>query len=244
MCRGEVPAELTARNGQYKTATTLGRRGTVYYPTDADPPFAAIAITPGFLNTGPEMGPWGTFYASWGIVTHVTSANAADIPEVRAQLLLGGIEELKMMNMDGKGPLAGKLSGRYGISGYSYGGGGATIGASRSPELLTSVGLAPFGGTGVDSKVPTLVFCGEIDVVAACFMADGVYGGMPEQTPKMYISVPGAEHLSWFSPTTAGGGTSGKYALAFQKVFLEGDQRWKALLIQKPAGGELKTNIQ
>jgi hypothetical protein len=30
---------------------------------------------------------------------------------------------------------------------------------------------------------------------------------------------------------TAGGGNSGKYGLAFQKVFLEGDERWRSLLV-------------
>ena len=41
-----------------------------------------------------------------------------------------------------------------------------------------------------------------------------------------------------------GGGTSGEYALAFQKVFLEGDERWKSLLTQNPGNGALTTNIQ
>ena len=60
----------------------------------------------------------------------------------------------------------------------------------------------------------------------------------------MFISLPGVQHLDWFTPTAAGSGASGKYALAFQKVFLEGDPRWKPLLMQKPARGEYNTNIE
>ena len=44
---------------------------------------------------------------------------------------------------------------------------------------------------------------------------------------------------------SAGGGLSGQYALAFQKVYLDGDERWKSLLVQKPSlGGSMDTNIQ
>jgi hypothetical protein len=55
--------------------------------------------------------------------------------------------------------------------------------------------------------------------------------------------VPGATHFNWFMPTDAGGGTAGKYALAFQKVYLEGDTRWKSLLLTKPSGGSVMTDI-
>jgi hypothetical protein len=57
----------------------------------------------------------------------------------------------------------------------------------------------------------------------------------------MEIVVPGATHFNWFDPADAGGGMSGKYALAFQKVFLEGDERWKPFLVMPPAGGGMQT---
>jgi hypothetical protein len=74
-------------------------------------------------------------------------------------------------------------------------------------------------------------------------MAEGVYGGIPDGTQKMLVSIPGTTHFNWFGPTDAGMGTSGEYALAFQKVFLEGDERWKPLLLMKPADGSQSTNI-
>jgi hypothetical protein len=40
---------------------------------------------------------------------------------------------------------------------------------------------------------------------------------------------------------SAGGGDSGEYGLAFQKVFLVGDERWRPLLVAAPSE---QTNIQ
>jgi dienelactone hydrolase len=243
LCHGPDPTELTSSAGPFKVDSYDLSTGTVYYPTDADPPFAAIAICPGFLNVGPEMAPWGPFYASHGIVLIAASTGAADTPDIRATLLLGAIDELKAENMKSGSPLSGKLSGRYGTSGYSMGGGGTTIAAATDSTLKTSIGLAPWGGTG-GQTVPTLVFCGDADTVAPCNMAQGVFDTIADSTPKMIMTVFGATHFNWFDPADAGGGLSGQYALAFEKLFLEGDERWKPLLLQKPTTGTPDTNIQ
>src|SRR6185503_7616876 len=138
-------------------------------------PFAAVAICAGFLNTGVEMLEWGSFYASHGIVTVVVTTLPSDIPVIRASLLLGAIEELKKENTKSGSPLSGKLSDRYGTSGYSMGGGGTTIASGTEKSLKTSVGLAAWGGDGSGVTVPTLLFCGDADTVAPCYMSDGVY---------------------------------------------------------------------
>lgn len=235
---------LTVAKGPYKTASKGLSSGTMHYPMDAEPPLAGIAICPGFLNTGPEMADWGPFYASWGIVTVVTNTGAADIPEIRAGLLLGAVEDMKKENMAGGGPISGKMSGRYGTSGYSMGGGGTTIAAQMTASLNSSIGLAAWGGVGQGTKVPTLLLCGDSDTVAACNMSSSVYGGIPDATPKMQVTIPGATHFNWFSPGDTRDQMSGKYALAFQKVYLEGDTRWKALLATKLSGAMIETNIK
>lgn len=81
---------------------------------------------------------------------------------------------------------------------------------------------------------------------AACvaFVIPLAWVFIPSSTPKMMISIQGATHFNWFGPTSAGGGTSGKYALAFQKVYLEGDERWESLLLSAPSNGTTTTNIQ
>jgi hypothetical protein len=242
LCHGPDPTELTSKSGPYESATLALSTGTLHYPTDAEPPLAGIAICPGFLNTGPEMAPWGPFYASWGIVVVVTNTGGADLPNVRGDKLVAAIEELKKQNV-GSGPLAGKLSNRFGTSGYSMGGGGTTLASAKAPTLKTSVGLAAWGPVGTDVKVPTLFLCSDTDTVAGCSGSQTAYDAMGS-TPKMLVKIANANHFNWFDPTDAGEGISGEFALAFQKVYLEGDERWKPLLLTKPGQGSVTTNIQ
>jgi pimeloyl-ACP methyl ester carboxylesterase len=104
------------------------------------------------------------------------------------------------------------------------------------------VGLAAWGPATSGIRVPTLLLYGSNDTPAPCSASDGAYRGAA--TPKMQVNIDGATHFSWFGPADAGGGTSGKYALAFQKVFLEGDQRWRPLLDAKVAGATVKAALQ
>jgi hypothetical protein len=232
-------------NGPYKTASFPMTTGTVYYPTDAEAPLAAVSICPGFLNTGPEMTTWGPFYASWGIVCVITSTGALDLPQIRGNELVAAINELKKQNTMSNSPLNGKLAGRYGTSGYSMGGGGTTFASEADPTMKTSVGLAAWGPDGTTDKVATLFICSDADTVASCTGTNSSYAVIASPTPKMILDIPGESHFNWFSPTDAGGGESGAYALAFQKVYLEGDTRWLPTLKSKPKLGTTQmANIQ
>ncbi|HEX6245174.1 MAG TPA: hypothetical protein VFZ61_29835, partial [Polyangiales bacterium] len=80
--------------------------------------------------------------------------------------------------------------------------------------------------------------CGSSDGTAPCSShGNPLYRGIGGDTPKMRIEV-NAGHSG--QPST-GGGESGRVALAFQKVFLEGDQRWRPLLVAAP---NEETNIK
>jgi pimeloyl-ACP methyl ester carboxylesterase len=231
---------LTSSKGPFRTATLTISAGTVHYPTDAEPPFAAVAIVGGLFNTGPEMEEWGPFYASHGIVTVITTTGAVDVPEERAPKLLAALKEVKALS---SGPLGGKISDRLGTSGYSMGGGATTHASITNPMLKTSVGLAAWEPVGAGIKVPTLLLCGSNDGVAGCGYAEGSYAAIPATTIKMMVTIAGVDHFGWFGPTDASGGVSGQYALAFQKVYLEGDTRWAALLKTAVSGGTVVTNI-
>jgi hypothetical protein len=242
LCHGPDPTGLTSAKGPYTTTSfAMGTVGTVHYPTNAEAPFAAIAIVPGFTNTGPEMAPWGSFYASWGIVTSVTNTVGTDDPNIRATKLLAAITALKAENTNSSSPLFGKLAGRYGTSGYSMGGGGTTIASGQDSTLKSSIGLAAWGPNGSGVQVPTLLLCGSSDTVAPCSMSQSAYTAIPGTTPKMMVTIAGATHFNWFNPTDVGG-NSGETALAFQKVYLEGDQRWLPIL--KQSRGTVTTTIQ
>jgi dienelactone hydrolase len=188
------------------------------------------------------MAPWGRFYASWGIAVVVTNTGPLDLPDLRGSKLVAAIEELETQNA-GSGPLAGKLAGRYGTSGYSMGGGGTTLASAKDPTYRSSIGLAAWGPDGSGVKVPTLFLCSDSDTVAGCGFSQTAYDAMGE-TPKMLVKIASANHFAWFGPGDAGRGMSGAYALAFQKVFLEGDERWRPLLFGNASPGSVVTNIQ
>jgi pimeloyl-ACP methyl ester carboxylesterase len=240
VCHGPDPSTLTDRDGPFRVDTIRGSTGTIFYPSDAEPPFAGLAIAAGFLNTGSEILDWGEFFASHGIVTVVTTTTGADLPSTRAAKLAGSIEELERLDSESGSPLSGAMSGRYGTSGYSMGGGGTTIASAEDSSLLSSVGLAPWAPIGRGITTPTLLMCGSTDTVAPCSMAEEAFAEIPESTPKMLAVLPLVAHLTWLRGPTAPA-TGGALALAFQKLFLEGDERWRALLVG--ARGDVTTNI-
>lgn len=240
LCHGPAPTGLTNRNGPFRTDSLRVTTGTLFYPTDAEPPFAGLAIAAGFLNTGAEILDWGEFYASHGIVTLVTATLGTDFPDLRAVKLAASIDELERLNAASDSPIAGQMGGRYGTSGYSMGGGGTTLATASDSSLLSSVGLAPWAPVGRGISTPTLLLCGSVDGTAPCSMSDGAYAALPETTPKMMVVLPGVGHLAWLGgPTAVGAG--GSFALAFTKLFLEGDERWRSVLLEAP--GDVTTNL-
>jgi pimeloyl-ACP methyl ester carboxylesterase len=240
VCHGPDPSALTDREGPFRVDTIRGSTGTIFYPTDAEPPFAGLAIAAGFLNTGIEILDWGEFFASHGIVTVVTTTTGADLPATRAAKLAESIDELERLDSESGNPLSGTMSGRYGTSGYSMGGGGTTIASTEDSSLVSSVGLAPWAPVGRGITTPTLLMCGTTDTIAPCSMAEGAFAEIPESTPKMLAVLPLVGHLDWLDGPTEPA-TGGALALAFQKLFLEGDERWRSVLVG--ARGDVTTNI-
>jgi hypothetical protein len=55
LCHTAPPSALSGRTkGPFKTATVRLSTGTVYYPTDATPPFASVALCGGFPTRDPR----------------------------------------------------------------------------------------------------------------------------------------------------------------------------------------------
>jgi hypothetical protein len=233
LCRPPEPMGLTNDEGPFATDSyDLQGVGCVYYPTDAEPPFAAVAISDGFGGSGgcgrTQTDGWGPFYASYGIVAMIVETGSGDQPGQRGNALLEGIAGFKAENEKSGSPLFGKLAGRYGTSGFSMGGGGTTYAAQEDSTLRTSVGLMAWGPVRSGIMVPSLFICGASDGIASCGAhSEGAYAGISGDTPKAIITVSGG-HVG---QPSAGGGDSGATALAFQKYFLEGDERWKPILL-------------
>lgn len=238
-CRGDDPTEASATNdGPYTVesySTGMAQPSgvtsyTVWYPTDADPPFAGIAVVPGFLSPESSIRTWGPFLASHGIVAVTIGVPGGDQPNVRATKLVATVESLKGENTRSGSPLEGQLAtDRMAVSGWSMGGGGTLIAAADNPDLRAAMSFAAWGprGGGMNS-VPVLMFEATADFLAAG-MSDGYFRDVPDSVPKMLFEVQGSSHNVANSPSNHDG-VIGRYGLSWLKVFLEGDERYRQFL--------------
>jgi dienelactone hydrolase len=222
---------------------------TLYVPTGAEPPFAAVAIAPGYEEPESTIQAWGPFLASHGIVALTIGTNIpTDGAEERASALLDALETIKAEDRRPGSPLAAKLArDRLGVMGWSMGGAGTLIAAESTPSLKAAITMAAWspGEEFSDDQVPTLLFAGSADEVsggqAQDFFTNEVSGGqaqdfftsLPSTTPKMLYEVRGGEHEIGNDPQNASG-EIGRYGLSWLEVFLVGDQRYRQFLEEMP----------
>lgn len=222
----------------YGAAGGLEGGATVYYPMNADPPFGAVVIVPGFTAYRSSIAGWGPFLASHGVVVMAIDTNTtSDQPATRSAALVDALESLKGENTRSGSALEGKLElERLGIIGWSMGGGGTWITADSHPELKVAISLCGWiaGFAGSETTVASLQFAALSDPLAAG-MSQPVYGAIPEGVPKMLMEFASADHFIANDPSGASWQV-GRYGLSWVKVFLEGDERYRQFLKKEPTG--------
>ena len=133
------------------------------------------------------------------------------------------------------------------------GGGGTWLATNAHPELKVGMTLAGHhataGGASIASgiTVPTILFAGALDtdVLGGGGQSQAAYNAIGASTPKILYEFSAADHFAFGTPTITGGGALGRYGLAFHKVFLEGDERYrKLLLVEGPGASDWQSNIQ
>lgn len=210
--------------------------GTIHYPANAEAPWASVAVVPGFVSPESSIGTWGPFLASHGIVTFTIGTNSGlDQPPARARALLGALEVLRGENTRTGSPLYGKLDvARQAVMGWSMGGGGALTAAEENPSLKAAISMCGWSPLGRfrTMRVPSLMFAGTADVLAGG-QSGPFYDSIPNSTPKMLFEIAGAGHSVANSPSSQSG-EIGRYGLSWLKVFLEGDERYRQFLVQRP----------
>lgn len=244
--RGAEPADSLsgAQPGPYKVEQYRDgyRNGPAYadstinYPTDAEPPFALVVVVPGFVSPQSSIASWGPFLASYGIVTMTIGTNLpTDLPETRKEALIDAMKSLKEENMRSGSPLMGKLDTSYTATmGWSMGGGGTLLVANEDPALKATISLCGWNPGYPYSKIkaPALMFASLGDPLAGG-QSQGFYRSIPDTTPKMLIEIGAGDHFVANNPASTSG-TVGRYGLAWLKVYLEGDERYKKFLLEKP----------
>jgi dienelactone hydrolase len=258
--RGDAPTKASATaKGPYKVMSytsgfpvTLYGGGTIWYPTDAEAPFGAVAICPGFTAAQSSIMNWGPFLASHGIVAlTMDTATPLDVVDQRADELMDALASIKSENDRAASPIYKKIDTmRLGVMGWSMGGGGTWLAADMHPELRSAVTFAGHIVTAVNQDVsmvhvPTLMFAGSADnAILGGGMSQGVYDGIPESTPKMVWEIMGAGHDVANDPANTSGAV-GRYGLSWEKVYLEGDMRYRQFLLEMPpTASYFKTNVK
>lgn len=250
ICRyDEAPGNYT-RNGPYRYDDYSVSRyeaaggATVYYPTNAEPPFSSLVFCPPYTGTQIMYRDWGPFFASHGIVlVTMDSETTLDTVDQRADQQREVLDFLKAESRNSRSPLYNKLdTSRMGVTGWSMGGGATWINSAEYPGLKTAMSLAGHNLTalnrsarGGNTRIPTLLFNGATDLtfLGGLGQSIGVYNDIPRGVPKAIYEVATAGHFTWGSPTQASDSVA-ELALAFQKTFLDGDLRW-AQYIDRPS---------
>ena len=244
-------ATLTEANGIRNGANYL--ESTIYYPTNATAPFASIAIVPGF-NSGPEtLVEWGPFYASHGIVAIIIGTNNRfSFPDARATALIDALETLRQENSRVGSPLKDKLdTNKFGVSGWSMGGGGAQRAAVSDNRIKGVIALCPWldSNSSLNHSSPVLIFSGQNDPTAPPAQhADLQYNATPNTTNKLLFEVANGGHDVANSPNRSNG-MIGKIALSWFKLYVEKNDcycslKTSSLLINSTVASKIVSNFE
>jgi dienelactone hydrolase len=209
---------------------------TIYYPADTVGPLGGVAISPGYTEVQAHVSWWGPRLASHGYAVLVLDTNEPrDFPDVRANALVAGVNVLRSEGTREGSPLAGRIDpAKMAVMGHSMGGGGALLAANEhSDQIRASIPFTPWEpeSTLEGITAPTLILAGELDGIAE--VAEHAWRHftlIPDATPKVYLEMAGGNH--YIADTTRGTdlATMGRYALAWLKLYVDGDERYREFL--------------
>lgn len=258
----DVTLESLTNPGPYEVETLTEADGirngpdysgaTIYYPTNATPPFSSIAIVPGFVSLPSSVEEWGSFYASHGIVTIIIGTNSLfDFPEARANALLDALETIRQENTRALSPLEGALNlDQLAVSGWSMGGGGAQRAAVIDNSIAGVVALCPYlNNPQLNHQSPVLIFSGEDDPTAPPSQhADIHYSITPNTTDKLLFEIENGDHSVANTPG-GGGGDVGRIALSWLKIYVEQNDCYcnlltDNLLMDSPVASKVEQNFE
>lgn len=227
--------------------------GTIYFPSNAQQELAAIAVAPGFTNYQSAIQWWGPLLASHGYVVITIDTNGRfDNPNSRSLQLDAALSHLIDESNRANSPISGIVDeNRLATMGFSMGGGGSLISASRN-RLSAAVPLAPWNSGGNDFDqigVPTMIMACENDTTASVNShASPFYNTIPNSTDKAYMEITNGPHNCANGDNGNGNDALlSTYGVSWMKRFLDKDQRYAQFLcgpnhIANPSINEYRDN--
>ena len=235
----------------------------IWYPTNGTAPYAAVVFIPGYGTTYTEAPykvsingktvveadiiQWANFLASHGfVVMFIDPKDLNATPNTRSLALDQAVDALAAENTRSASPLFGRLQvDKIAVMGHSYGGAGAILATGLSnSHIAAAVGLSPVSSStnpyGAD-KLPTIMISAVADPYLSNFPQQ--YDTIPSTTTKLLANFKQntAEWESMHAIALTPLGTHStdrevaRLALSFLEVYLHGDMRYKAFLIEDPA---------
>ena len=244
-----ISEEDGMRNGPDYSGATL------FYPENAEPPFASIIIVPGYATLESTIHNWGPFFASHGIVTMTIGTNSIfDQPEDRKDALLDALVTIKNENTRVNSPIYNSIdTNRFALGGWSMGGGGAQLAAveDNSSSIKAIIAMCPWLNTltlsssDLNHDSPVLIFSGQIDAISPPVVHANVhYNFTPQNTDKLIYEIEFASHLVANGPE-GGDGEVGRIALSWLKKYLIEDDCYCPLLLDTPNNASYyMTNVE
>jgi len=146
--------------------------------------------------------------------------------------LIAAVTLLRAENSRSGSPLNSRIDvGKMAIMGHSMGGGGVLLAANEhSDQIQAAIPFTPwvpdveFGNI----TVPTLVIAGSADRIAnVTDHAWRHFESIPESTTKVYLEIEGGDHYVADSDRGTDLATVGRYGIAWLKLYLDGDERYR-----------------
>lgn len=213
---------------------------TIYYPSNVEPTFGALAIAPGFGNEQSHIDWYGPRIASHGFVVILIDTNSVwDIPDQRGEQLIAALDYLTMDSavkdvVDAK---------RLAVMGYSFGGGGVIHATRLRPTLKAAIPLAMWfwDNDQSGSTVPTLLISCENDDIDNEAHTGMVYATLPESTPKAMLEIAGGDHqcVASVGPTDHEKTTIARMIISFLTRHVDGDGRYVQFICPEPGNPDV-----
>lgn len=220
-----------------KTAVSIAKSATLYYPCTITEPIPATTLMSGYRSRHHALAWLARQIASNGfIVLGMTPIDLRGTDNAWRDVHLAGIDKLKRLNSDSD-LLRGKIAvDKLQVCGHSKGGGGALLAADiLGTKLKSIIAMCPWqeGFTSLGGiRTPTLIQSGRKDIYATHEMTSGEYSMLPEGISKAYFEYTSATHFSWGFLLSTGHlhPLLGSDILAWMNYYLKGDRSQQSKL--------------